>query len=685
MTTAPPPAKPDWRKALTELPRLILVEPLTEGRLDWRSWPRALRLVSLASLVLYAVTTVVILFASSIRTSQPLVVGTGDELLPQIAIPFLTLMSLWCICLLQTSALAAHWTIKLGALSVSGLVLLTFGFFGGTASPVSAIIAAACFLGLLVYTAVRWRSRLAAGDFLAVTILITVGTMGPVIEGAPRAIGFGFDFRPGLLQGLLTSLLTLALPALFASGGALMQIVVTTAESVSSVIRDFARTWVLIAAIVVALAVRGFQVWGDVSESGLSELVPIGPLIAVAMGAAAVACVWLVSKRGTQELIGPGESSEVWGRHLFPLALGFGATALIMAPLIVLSVLALFPGLEFLSPLQALNGVATGSFTPVAARVLVGVIAFGIAFARARKGRLVSATLLATFLVIPVYDLLSVTVGGIFLNDVAGPGLALVMTMGAVVCIIASAVQRFRRATPVFAALAMLVASSLYSAREILDDPTTALLGFGGGAAIFVGLLWRVLTDGSFTRSGSRGMPVTTRVLLFWANALFGVMALAYVGLARPESGQFSDLEQFVVVGDTYFGTPLMLTLLITGVAAAFSTRSKVVPMSDALAGEDDEVQAGVTPQPMPVQGAVASGAHGAFPGVHGGFPQPQAAPPRQAPGYPAVPFPPGPAQPGPPQPQPPPPPRYPAMPQSAPQAPDPAGIATPPRRSAPE
>ncbi|WP_028708370.1 hypothetical protein [Propionicicella superfundia] len=575
--------------ALMELPRLVLGKPLRDGRLDWAGWSPGLRAVSLVSVAMYIATALLVLFATPIRDSQQLVVGTGSQVVPVVAVPVLTMLSLWCICLLQAAVLAAHWSLKVGGLLVTLMVISQFTVFGGSGSVPAALVGLLSFAGLVVYTIVRRRSRFHAIDILVVSMLISVGTMVPQIVGGRTSLQFGYDFRPGLLFGLLSYLLALSLPALMASGAALAQVAITTAEAVASVIRDVARRWVLFAAIGVALVVRGVQLAYHLTDPDAPS--PVGAAVQLVLAAAVVALVWFAGRRSRRAFIGPGESSETWGRALYPLALGLSFVPLLMIPLsTVLVVATLLQDRSLIVALGGVTDVVTSSAGAHGVRVVVGLAALAWALLLARRGRMLLATTLACFTAITVHDLLTAlssdALSGVLRVRATPDGLALLATVGAVVGLAWCAIHRFRHPTPLLAVVALLGACILYGFRELLDDPTTALLGFAGGAAILAGLLWRVLTDGHVTRGTSTALPSTTRVLLFWANSLFGVLALAFMGLARPESGSFADLAPFQQAGDTYLGTPLFLTLILSTFATVFVPRqAKVISMSDALGG----------------------------------------------------------------------------------------------------
>lgn len=582
---------------LLELPRLIFVDPVRQGRLDWRSWPRSLRLIALVSLLGYALATAAVLFSNQIRDSQELIISGDDQAVPAVAIPALMILVLWCLCLLQTAALSAHWAVKLGALFVSWLVIGQFSLFGGSSDPKALAVGAATAVGLAIYTGVRWRSRFRGSDFLVVSVLLLAGTQGPLILSGQMATALGYDFRPALDVSTIGLLSMLAIPAIIVSGGAFAQIAVTAGESVTSVLRDYTARWLLPAALVVAFGLRGLQVYLLWDDGGLPtfELPATGLLLGTA--AVFVLITWTVARHGAAERCEPGEAADRWSQLMYPLAIAFTASLLASIPLVMISTYTRVLGFTaFGEPVGALATAIGGDGGTAIGRGLVGAVALPVGIRFARTGRLLVGTLLAAFAAGPLISVANHFAPAAVPVTTSADGIALVATLAALLAVGWLAITRTFTATRWFAVLTVLTVCLLYTQREVLDDPTTAIVGFAGGAATLLGLVWRLLTDGEFTRTESRALPMAARVLLFCANSLFAVTALTYVGLTRQVSGGFGDLTPFTARGDAFLGTPLFMTILIAAVATAlFGGRAKVVPTSEAL---DESARAGWAPPP---------------------------------------------------------------------------------------
>jgi len=110
--------------------------------------------------------------------------------------------------------------------------------------------------------------------------------------------------------------------------------------------------------------------------------------------------------------------------------------------------------------------------------------------------------------------------------------------------------------------LALLTVALLLSAaaawRDVLADPLSVLIGSGGIALVLFGFIWGFVTDADITHHESAAYPRPSRVLLFLANAVFGVTVLAFGTLARDLNAGIN-LDAFAQFGDQLLGTALIL------------------------------------------------------------------------------------------------------------------------------
>lgn len=119
--------------------------------------------------------------------------------------------------------------------------------------------------------------------------------------------------------------------------------------------------------------------------------------------------------------------------------------------------------------------------------------------------------------------------------------------------------------------VALLTAATImaiHPLRAFISDPISHVLGSIALAALVFGLVWRVVTEGSFTRNSTRGLPQPARILLFLANSLFAFTALARAALTRA-SGGMMDPAQWEWLGDARFAEPLYLCAVLVPIGIA--------------------------------------------------------------------------------------------------------------------
>jgi hypothetical protein len=116
--------------------------------------------------------------------------------------------------------------------------------------------------------------------------------------------------------------------------------------------------------------------------------------------------------------------------------------------------------------------------------------------------------------------------------------------------------------------------SLAFSVRSAFDAPFVALIGLGGSAAVFVGLLWALLTGAGDANEDSPRYPRPARVLFFLANALLAMTTLAFTAVADA-TGFGIDISPFGTLGDDFLGTGLLLAAYAVLVRAAVSSHPR--------------------------------------------------------------------------------------------------------------
>lgn len=545
-------------RALRDVWRITFAEPVQEGRPQPSRWPHGLAAIGAAAGALYVLLTLAAVFAVPLRQAVELTASpTSEFTLPTLSLPLLVAGLLLSLALAHTAALHTSWWLR--------LPLFLFGatatfFFTATAfdQPVLMLGSVLAYLGLLVFTILRARRRYAWWEFVVVTALVVTATLLP---WARQGLATSFvDPRPIGLEGALTNLQPLALPAIIVAATAPAQIVVTGAVAVST--REVGRRvfWVGAALLLVWF---GFSVhWsaGDLTSSGL---LGSATTLAVVAGGLAIA----LRRAGRARPEPPSVYPETWGPWLYPLAVAMVSVVVVVVPLTIL---------HSMLPQLGLTGTAAGDLAELAMaswlssnpgvlwRALLGIVALGFAWQRSRTGRLGEAGFLISFAAAVLLDAAGLLPVGDFLLDRTPEGYALVAGVAAVGFAGWAAARRRLTRERTVGVLTVLLLAVLYPHRDVLSDPGSAVLVFSAPLVILFGLTWRILTDAGFTREGSRHFPQPTRVLLFLANSLFAVTSVAFLALARG-TGTSVDTTPWAFVGDSLLGDPLFVVALVAG------------------------------------------------------------------------------------------------------------------------
>jgi hypothetical protein len=276
--------------------------------------------------------------------------------------------------------------------------------------------------------------------------------------------------------------------------------------------------------------------------------------------------VWRLSTR--HEVVRPGELPELWTVWSFPIAVLLTGAVVLMVPVTwfygIWTLLHL-PGESVVSSsFDTLVHVVNGSWWRAVPGVALGI--GGIVLAR--RGRLGEASLLTAVCVYAVTGALGGLLPPGMLRARTPEAIAAVTSWLAiallVVLLLAGRLTRQR----LVGLLTVLLVGGLYTYRNTLDDPVSAILGYAGlGMALF-GLIWQALTGAHFTRAGSRRFPEPTRIFAYLANTLFAFAIVAFVATTRVQLGlALSDLD---ATGDAALGTPLLIAATVLGLWYGF-------------------------------------------------------------------------------------------------------------------
>jgi hypothetical protein len=578
----------------------LISTPIRDGRLRDTGWPAGLRPVVIVGVVAFSVAVLLILLAPAIRSAAPLSVTVGATVLslPRLVLPTIFWLIILSIALVQSAALhlRARTTVVLTGMTV--LVLLFLGSLdlgadgtGGVGVTPGKVVSIVVAVALVTLTVVRHRRGFAWWEFPLVLALVAAAAIVALGRSAQQSAAFGLDFGPPTASLVMSSIGQLAVPAALAAGVAVAEFAITASTAAVGALQKAPAPASAPTSPPVPAAVRAVPVlllvafllvaaW-RVAELVLALLLDVGaaldprdlPLSAAIVGVVALLWWALARARGDSA----ARISTVMS-HLdtvaFPVAVALTVT---LAPVVAL--------LLFVQVLTAwgVDPVATGgalvladalrsSLALAVVRLGVGLGLIVLAVLLARRGRRGSPELLAA---IGVMAILSAAPSVLESRlPWSSPALAVVVALATIMLAIVLAARRRLAARPLALLLTALLLSAAAAWRDVLADPLSAVIGASGLALVLFGFVWGFLTDADVTHGDSRAYPRPTRVLLFLANAVFGVTVLAYGALARSVDAGI-DLDAFAQFGDELLGTAVILAAVMAVWAATMSADSR--------------------------------------------------------------------------------------------------------------
>lgn len=549
-----------------------------EGRLRDVGWPRGLRAVVTISSALMVLAGLVSLASSWLRRTSDLVVPTSaSSSLPEAYVWVLSLFLVVAVALIQTAGLHGPWWVRLIA---TGLTLLVMGSWGLRnlllSNPLVLVVQLLLMTGVVALTLARWRRWFAWWEFPVALALVGSSIAVALAEVNVQLRFVGGELAPQLVQGTISTLVVLVIPAAVAAGTAVAEVTVgLTMVGVARVARLPGRRWpyVLLGIVAGLLALQLLrEILGrdPVARGWLAFLPALAVMTALALVAGAVLRTSRRSGAGLPVSVLP----EELGRIAFPVS------ALLVA--LILSLIGIATAAAILAALDPTGAIARSTvFDRVRAisesvdlvRLLLAVAFLVAAFRAARHGRsgvglllgCIGVTVIATTMRALTGQRWAVEWDPDALNVLAGAaGLALVGWYAA-----------GRRLTVgrALAGTALLGLSLLYSIRPILGDPVGELIGYSGIAVVLFGVAWDFLTASDWGNRDSRRFPRPTRVLLVLANTALLSVVIAYGSLVREvETGP--DIEGFVELGDLVLGTGLLAAAYVAVIRLLIDDRA---------------------------------------------------------------------------------------------------------------
>lgn len=573
--------------------RGLISEPIHRGRLRDTRWPPGLKPIVVVGVVAFCLAVLLIVASPLIRAASPLSVSLGGITLslPRLLLPTIFWLVLLALALMQTAALHTRARVTTVLTLMSALVLLFIGSLdlgpvgdgsvSITAGKVVSVIASVALVGLVV---ARRRAGFAWWEFPVVLAIIGGSAVIALGRSAAQSAPFGIDFGPTTASLVMSSVGQLAVPAALAAGVAVAEFaIVASMAAVAAVHRPGARGEGSAARRVPVALLLGFVVvaaWriielvvGAVAGAGAVVDPAALPLSVGIVGAVALAW-WALARARRASDTGIDEVMMRLDDVGFPVAATLSIT---LAPIVVLLLSA-----QVLTSWGA-DGAAVGGVFVVAdvlrstvavtvVRATVGVGVLVVAVIAARRGSRGLPELLAAIGVMAIVSVLPLVVDAPL--TWSSEAIASVIAVGSIVLAIVLAVRRQLDARRLALLTVALLLSAAAAWRDVLADPLSVLIGSGGIALVLFGFIWGFVTDADVTHHESTAYPRPARVLLFLANAVFGVTVLAFGTLARDLDAGIN-LDAFAQFGDQLLGTALILAgVMAVWVAASYGEAS---------------------------------------------------------------------------------------------------------------
>ncbi|MEN9620648.1 MAG: hypothetical protein RL499_841 [Actinomycetota bacterium] len=561
--------------------RGLIVTPIRHGRLRDTGWPSGLRPVVVVGIVAFCLGVVIIVAAGAIRAISPVSASVGESVLslPRLMLPTIFWLVIVSLGLMQTAALHTRRRTAVVLTFMTSLIVLFIGSLdlgtddaGGAAVTPGKAVSVIAVLALIAIVVLRRRSTFAWWEFPLVVAVIGVSSVLSLGRSAAQSAPYGIDFGPSSASLVMSTLGQLAVPAALAAGVAVAEFAIVAAMSAVAAVhrpsadggQPLARRAIPVVLVVVFVLVAGWRivevVIGMAAEFGPEITLTHIPL-SVGIVAAMIGLWVLIGRVRRSRVVVADDVLAQSDPVMLPIAAALSITlAPLVITLLIVQILSAWGGEgPVVDALRALADLVRGTAALVIVRSVVGVALIVLALVVARRG---TRGLPELFAVVGLVTLVSVL--PMVLTEAplwSQSALASVIALGTLVLAGVLAVRRVLTARR----LALLTVALLLSAavvwRELLSDPVSVIIGAGGVALVLFGFVWGFVTDADVTHGESAAYPRASRVMLFLANAVFGITVLAFGALAR-DIGAGINLDGFAQFGDELLGTALILAVV---------------------------------------------------------------------------------------------------------------------------
>lgn len=568
--------------------RGLIADPIQRGRLRDTGWPPGLRPIVVVGIAAFSLAVLLILGAPLVRSVSPLTASVGGIVLslPRLLLPTVFWLVILSIALMQTAALHTRRRTTVLLTLTTSLILLFLGSLdlgvdgaGGVTITIGKIVSALASLALVALVVVRRRSPFVWWEFPVVLTIIGVSIVLALGRSAAQSAPFGLDFAPPTASLVMSTLGQLAVPAALAAGVAVAAFAIRAATSAVAAVhkplggtheRGVVRSIPL--PLIVAFVIVAVWRVTEVLLAGLAEVGTVVDLTHLPVSIAIVCVIgllcWGLALVRRSTIWGIDDVTTHLDRVTFPVAAGLSIT---LAPVVILlltaQIVSAWGGPDALvgSALLVVDALR-GSAALTIVRTLVGMTLIVIAFVTARRGHRGVPELLAAIGVITLLSVVPVVAAASF--PWSSDAIAVVIAVTSIALAVVLVMRRRLDARRLALLTVALLLSAAAAWREVLADPLSALIGSSAIALVLFGFVWGFLTDADVTHGESSAYPRPARVMLFLANAVFGVTVLAFGTLARDLDAGIN-LDAFAQFGDELLGTALILAAVMAVWAGA--------------------------------------------------------------------------------------------------------------------
>ncbi len=577
--------------------RGLISEPITRGRLRDTGWPRGLAPVVVVGVVAFCFAVLLIVAAPLIRELLPLTVSVASTVLslPRLMLTTIFWLVILSVALMQTAAIHTRGRTTIALTTMASLALLFIGSLdfgvdgaGGFALTAGKVTSALAVLSIVALVVTRRRARFAWWEFPLVLGIMGFSAVVALGRSAAESAPFGIDFAPTAASLVMTSIGLLAVPAALAAGVAVAEFAVTAATSAVAALerpraRDRGAAVSRAVPVILLAAFALVAVWriGELlvgSVAGLGSVIdPVDLPLSMGIVAAVAGLWWLIGRLRGAAATTIDDVMLRLDDVGFPVA---AALTITLAPVVVLLLSAQVlvswgVGSDAVGGVFAVAELLRSSDTQSVVRLLVGVGLLIAAVIAARRGSRGVPELLAAIAVLAIVSVLPF-VSPLTLSW-SYESMAAIIAVGTLLLTTVLAVRGLLDARRLALLTIALLLSAATAWRDVLADPLSVLIGASGIALVLFGFVWGFVTDADITHRGSPAYPVPARVMLFLANAVFGVTVLAFGSLAR-DLGAAIDLDAFAQFGDELLGTSLLLASVMAVWASAAEKNSADSP-----------------------------------------------------------------------------------------------------------